>query len=172
MKTLLLLGDSLIEYGDWQGAFPHTRCLNFGIAGETVEGLLQRLPTIIRQVEAPNATVIMTGTNNVAIDDFYFVPRYEEIVRLLSGAFPQTPLLVTSLLPINFFWQPATLTPHLNNQLREMCRDLAVMYLDLHRRFLDAMDKGMAVFSEDGVHLSEAGYTVWQATLQESVPWL
>lgn len=172
MKTLLLLGDSLIEYGDWPGGFPDSRCLNFGIAGETVEGLLRRLPAVIQRVEAPDALVIMTGTNNLAMDDFYFVPRYEEILHLLAAAFPGAPLLVTSLLPVVFFWQPATLVPNLNSQLREMCSRLAVGYLDLHRLFLDSMDKGMPVFSEDGVHLSEAGYALWRTALQKRLPWL
>lgn len=125
MKTLLLLGDSLIEYGDWQGAFPASRCLNFGIAGETVDGLLQRLPAVIKRVGVADAILVMTGTNNLAMDDFYFVPEYEKILLLLTCVTPPTKILATSLLPVDFPWQPSTLVPNLNAHLKEMCSRLS-----------------------------------------------
>lgn len=165
MKTLLLLGDSLIEYGDWQNVLPRSKCLNFGVAGETVQGLLQRLPAIIRRGEIPDAVVTMAGTNNLAMDDFYFVPQYEEILVQLIGAYPRATVVVTSLLPVNFPWQPATLIPNLNAQLAELCQRFTVLYLDLYSHFRAALDKGAAVFTEDGVHLSRAGYDLWGRTL-------
>jgi len=167
MKTLLLLGDSLIEFGDWQRILPGHRCLNFGVSGETVQELLQRLPTIIRHAERPEAVLLMTGTNNLAMDDFYFVPQYEEVIAQLLSAFPKATIVVTSLLPVNFSWQPATLIPNLNARLAELCQRFTVFYLDLYSRFLAALEKGTAVFAEDGVHLSRAGYDLWgQALLQ------
>lgn len=166
MKTLLLLGDSLIEYGDWQAAFPASRCLNCGVAGETVQGLLMRLPTILHRGVAPDAVVIMAGTNNLAMDDFYFVPQYEEILRLLRSAAPNAKIVVNSLLPVNFSWQPATLVPNLNTRLAAMCRQLDAYYLDLYSLFLAALDSGESVFEDDGVHLSATGYDLWHQALR------
>lgn len=165
MKTILLLGDSLVEYGDWQGAFPESRCLNFGVAGETVEGLLSRLPAICKLAEAPDVIIIMTGTNNLAMDDFYFVPQYEEILLRLRKAFQGAKIIVTSLLPVYFPWQPATLVPNLNNRLEEMGHRVNVHFLDLYTPFRAALDSGAIVFEEDGVHLSTTGYDLWQHAL-------
>lgn len=172
MKTLLLLGDSLIEYGDWQSAFPAGRCLNLGIAGETVEGLLQRLPTVIKRVGVADAVVVMTGTNNLAMDDLYFVPEYEKILLQLISVTQPTKILVTSLLPVDFPWQPSTLVPNLNAHLKKMCSRQSARYLDLYGPFLAAITKGLAVFAEDGVHLNTTGYEMWRAALLEFFPWL
>lgn len=165
MKTILLLGDSLIEYGDWRRAFPNSRCQNLGIAGETVEGLLHRLPAIIQLHGVPDAVVTMTGTNNLAMDDFYFLPQYAEILRKLKNAFPLAKIIATSLLPVDFSWQPTTLVPNINAQLAETCRQIAVSYLDLYSYFQHAIDKGVPVFGDDGVHLSSAGYDLWRQAL-------
>jgi len=37
------MGDSLIEFFNWQERFPDREVFNYGIAGETAEGLLARL---------------------------------------------------------------------------------------------------------------------------------
>jgi lysophospholipase L1-like esterase len=170
MKTLLLLGDSLIEYGDWRRAFPGCRCLNFGVAGETAGGLLHRLPTILQLDDVPDSVVTMTGTNNLAMDDYYFLPQYAEILGQLRNAFPLAKIVATSLLPVPFPWQPATLVPNLNDRLAEICRQVAVFYLDLYSHyshFQDALANGVTVFDDDGVHLSSAGYDLWRLALLE-----
>ncbi len=165
MKTILLLGDSLIEYGDWPRLLPGCRCLNFGVAGETVEGLLSRLPAILQRDDRPDGVVTMAGTNNLAMDDFYFVPQYEEILRRLRSAFQGARIVVTSLLPVDFPWQPATLVPNLNTRLEQMCEKVDVRFLDVYGSFLARLDSGVAVFDEDGVHLNSTGYDLWRQAL-------
>jgi lysophospholipase L1-like esterase len=41
--------------------------------------------------------------------------------------------------------------------------------IDLHPLFADANDLMMSIYSVDGVHLSEAGYVVWQNYVKEFV---
>ena len=172
MKTLLLLGDSLIEWGDWQSRFPSCSVLNAGVAGETVQGLRQRLPSLLQRVAEPAGVVVMTGTNNLAMDDFYFFRDYEEIARFLVSAFPASEVAVTSLLPVHFPWQPATVVATLNGQLREMCGRTGVRYVDLHTPFEACRNREVALFEADGVHLAPAGYALWSKVLKEVFAWL
>ena len=39
-KRFLFIGDSLVEFFNWQERFPDKKVYNFGSAGETAEGLL------------------------------------------------------------------------------------------------------------------------------------
>ena len=68
-KKLLFLGDSLIEYYDWAERFADYDVHNLGIAGETVEGLASRLGRILRELKAPDIVFIMSGINNMAMED-------------------------------------------------------------------------------------------------------
>ncbi|MCK5195985.1 MAG: GDSL family lipase, partial [Desulfobulbaceae bacterium] len=63
MKKILLTGDSLIEFFDWQSRCPQFDIANEGIAGETVRGLLYGLPFLKARMEVPAAVVLMIGTN-------------------------------------------------------------------------------------------------------------
>jgi len=59
---LLFIGDSLIEYFDWQERFPKNAVYNMGVAGETVEGLYARLPVIYTQLDVLDAIFIMSAS--------------------------------------------------------------------------------------------------------------
>ena len=72
-RQFLFIGDSLIEFFSWQKRFPAEHVYNFGSAGETAEGLLSRLPGIIARTESPDLVMIMTGTNNIAMEDYGFL---------------------------------------------------------------------------------------------------
>lgn len=85
----------------------------------------------------------------------------------IRGDSPRATIVVSSLLPVNFPWQPATLLPNLNAQLAEMCRSFDVLYLDLYGPFLAALEKGAAIFDDDGVHLGRLGYGLWGQALHK-----
>ncbi|MCR5079397.1 MAG: hypothetical protein K6B65_05755 [Bacilli bacterium] len=40
---LLLLGDSLVKRGYWEGLFPGKSVFNYGLDGDTTLGLMQRV---------------------------------------------------------------------------------------------------------------------------------
>ena len=49
MEKVLMLGDSLIEWGDWESLLPEYKIINRGYAGETVGGLAGRLAGLLRR---------------------------------------------------------------------------------------------------------------------------
>ena len=166
---LLFLGDSLIEYGDWQRHFPAYDVVNLGVAGETVQGLLARLPQITRQAPRPAWACLMIGTNNVAMEDYGFLPDYEAIVTRLGREYPAAVLVITSLLPIHLPWLADNAIPRLNDQLRRVAHRRGATYLDAHAAFLQRM-AGPSLFLADGVHLSTAGYETWSAAMAPFLP--
>jgi len=167
VKKFLFIGDSLIEFFNWQKRFPGRQIYNFGAAGETAEGLLARLPQVIARVRSPDLVMIMTGINNVAMEDFNFPVTYEKIVALLQKNYRRANIVVTSLLPVDLFFL-GDAVPGVNRRLQEIARDKEIVYLDLYPLFLGPDSRPVASYYEaDGVHLSQEGYEVWAGALEE-----
>lgn len=165
----LFIGDSLIEFFNWQKRFPDNHVHNFGSAGETAEGLLARLPNIFKRTLSPDLVMIMTGTNNIAMEDYGFLSTYEKIIDLLQAKYAQTVIVMTSLLPIELFFLGDAVI-RVNKRLKAIARDKNIIYLDLYPLFLGKNKKAIASYYEaDGVHLSTEGYEVWARALEETV---
>ena len=166
-KQCLFIGDSLIEFFNWQNRFPDHQIINFEQAGETAEGLAARLPGIIKQYEAPDLIMIMTGTNNIAMEDYGFLFTYEKIIIQLHEAYPAAKITMVSLLPIELFWL-GDAVPRVNKRLQVISQNMAIHYLDLYPLFLGRDGKqNPAFFESDNVHLSLEGYKVWADALED-----
>jgi lysophospholipase L1-like esterase len=168
-RKFLFIGDSLIEFFDWQGRFPNDQVYNFGAAGETAEGLFSRLPRITDRITSPDLVMIMTGTNNIAMEDYGFLNTYEKIIGLLQEKYTRATVIVTSLLPIELFFL-GDAVPRVNRRLQDIARNMNVVYLDLYPLFLGEDSKAVTGYYEaDGVHLSQEGYGVWAKALEETI---
>lgn len=166
---LLFIGDSLIEFFNWQARFPASRVANFGSAGETAEGLLARLPGITVRISAPDLVMVMTGTNNIAREDYTFPATYEKIINLLQEKYQESFIVITSLLPIDFYFLGEAV-PRLNRRLERLAAEKHVHFLDLYPFFVDDNSQAIgAYYAPDGVHLSNAGYEVWARVLEKRV---
>jgi lysophospholipase L1-like esterase len=167
---LLFIGDSLIEFFDWGGRFTAHDVDNFGIAGETVEGLHRRLDTVIAEVSSPDYVFIMTGINNLSMDDRGFVKTYAAIIARLKTRYPAARIFLHSLLPVRYPFIPNDEIRAMNKELRGLAVREAVGYVDIHPLFLDERgEPKTSFFEEDGVHLSNEGYRIWSATIEEIV---
>jgi lysophospholipase L1-like esterase len=168
-RQFLFIGDSLIEFFNWHRRFQNDQVYNFGSAGETAEGLFARLPSIIRRVQAPDLVMIMTGTNNIAMEDYGFLSTYEKIITLLQENYARATIVMTSLLPIELFFL-GDAVPRVNSKLQDIASNRNIVYLDLYPLFLGKDSRPIGAYYEtDGVHLSEEGYEVWARTLEDIV---
>lgn len=167
MKKILMTGDSLIEFYDWQRRFPEYDIDNKGIAGETVKGLLLGLPFITKYIDIPGAIVLMIGTNNLAMDDYSFMGDYREILEKFRAWYPNAHVAITSLLPLYLPWLAPDAIDRLNTSLKQIAEDLEVDFVDVFSAFRAAGAAERGLFLEDGVHLSDAGYALWSKVLQK-----
>jgi len=158
--ALHFIGDSLIEYFDWQRCFPAFKVVNSGLAGETVSELLRRTASLISLVPEPDWLIIMIGTNNVAMQDFSFMPEYEKIITHFQSSFPTANLLIHGLFPIELPWLNNNTIISINEMIGSLARDKRVGYLNGCQIFTKN-DKNVHYFLEDGVHISNDGYSQW-----------
>jgi lysophospholipase L1-like esterase len=168
-RQFLFIGDSLIEFFNWQNRFKGDQVYNFGSAGETAEGLYSRLPGIIRRVQTPDLVMIMTGTNNIAMEDYGFLITYKKIITMLQENYAQTTIVMASLLPIDLFFL-GDAVPRVNGRLEDIAKEKNIVFLHLYPLFLGEDSRPITAYYEtDGVHLSEEGYEVWARALEDHV---
>ncbi len=164
---LLFIGDSLIEFYDWQQRFPGHEVFNFGIAGETVEGLFARLLGVFEKVRDPDFVFIMTGINNMAMGDRGFPETYRNIIGRIKTKSLSSKIFVQSLLPVLFPFISNDDIRSVNRKLRKIAEEEKVYFLDIHAVFLDPSGAPKASYLlEDGVHLSDEGYRAWAAEIE------
>jgi lysophospholipase L1-like esterase len=166
MKHILFIGDSLVEFFDWQKRFSGHTIANLGIAGETVEGLCSRIGKIIRKFPSPDLILIMTGINNVAMEDLGFLDSYRKVVEALSSAYPHTRIVLHTLLPTLLPWIPKETIREVNRSVHKIAQEMNTEVLDLYNRFVDPQGNPIKDYLlPDGVHLSEKGYARWAEVL-------
>ncbi len=139
-KLLVFIGDSLTEYFDWQNRFPASEVLTLGVSGETVEGLLVRVDRIIPAIQKggrnPDFIFVMTGINNIAMEDYEIMAGYKAVVTAIAGSFSKSKLVIQSLLPVRIPWIDNTIIRQLNESLKQMAKDFKAEYLDLYPIFM------------------------------------
>ncbi|MFH1015027.1 MAG: GDSL-type esterase/lipase family protein [Nitrospirota bacterium] len=165
--NILFLGHSLIEFYDWQKIFPIHKAVNLGVAGEIVEGLLSRIGRITKEYPSSDLIFIMTGLNNIAMDDFNFFDSYKKILEKLSSAYPSAKIFMNSILPVIMDFISNETIQNVNKSLKELAGETNVEFLDIYNLFLD--EKGRVIreyLLDDGAHLSGKGYEVWAKAVE------
>ncbi len=113
---------------------------------------------------------IMTGINNVSLDDYGFLESYKMVFEKLTDAYPEAQIYVNSLLPTAIEFIPNDIICKINNSLKELSKETDVRFIDIYSHFID--DKGNTIkdyLLDDGVHISNKGYKVWSEVLKRIV---
>jgi lysophospholipase L1-like esterase len=181
---IVLLGDSLTEYWDWDELAHGGRVVNQGVSGDTSMGLWGRVgqATTLR----PRAICLQVGINDLAqgIDPASVAENHARIWRDIGRLAPLCRLVVCSLMPIRVAclgWPSPGLTNgrvrETNSLLREQVSAMAdgfaggLDWLDLYALAAEPDGELPGHMTQDGVHLTPAAYGIWAGALR-SVPGL
>lgn len=166
---LLFLGDSLVEWGDWDDLLPEYTVINRGMAGESLEGLSSRLGEELTRCDDPDIIIIMSGTNNLLIGDAFFPAILRSMLPRVQALCPaDSKIVVCGMLPMRIL-APQVLEKT-NQKLKAVTRDAGCSFLDATPEFMrHCQPISNPCFLNDGVHLSSHGYVTWARALRDSV---
>jgi lysophospholipase L1-like esterase len=171
---LLLMGDSITDF--WRnerGAFAGKKVLekhfgrwniaNFGIAGDTTQGVLYRLQNGEGAGFSPRAVMLMIGTNNTGRNSAEEIAEgIGAVVLLLRKCFPESRILLLGVFPRGAANDTVRQTiREINNTISKLDDGEKVHYLDIGAKFLNPGGNIPADVMSDGLHPSSKGYEIW-----------
>lgn len=171
----MMVGNSITEGGDWKKLLGDTTVINRGISGDITFGLLQRVDDITRR--KPARLFLLIGINDLSkkIPEEVILQNILTFVRRVQAASGSTRIFIQSLLPVNpgFKNFPAgynvgEAVVTINDQLRKMAGRFGYTYVDIHAAFTDQEGHLQVQYSNDGLHLNEAGYRRWVKVLKDA----
>src|SRR5208283_67939 len=167
---IVFIGDSLTQYFDWQSRFPEHTVTNLGIAGESVEELLERINIISYTIDRPDIIFVMTGINNIVMDEYDIVESYRTIMKRLAATFKNAELVVQSILPAVLSWVDNKIIESINMSLKGIAQEVKAEYLDVNRLFISASGRPVSAYLlDDGVHVSDKGYEAWSKVVESFI---
>ena len=174
-NEIIFLGDSITDFGRWSEMLQNINVKNRGIRADRTDGVLGRLDEVI--LSSPDKIFIMIGINDLSrkrkISET--VSNYDNILKFINKKSPQTKIFVQSVLPVNED------IPHrlgnakntdvikLNSELRKLCTQYGITFIDLFPLFANEKNKLKEEFTFDGLHPNGKGYLVWKSAIEKYV---
>ncbi|WP_461636589.1 GDSL-type esterase/lipase family protein [Labilibaculum euxinus] len=169
-NRIAFLGDSLTEGGCWEEYFPAYEISNSGISGERSDEILFRLDEVL--FKKPKKIFLMMGINDLGegLSSEKILTNYQKIFSIMKEH-KDIELIVQSLLPTNdTMFKSANFDGmkilEVNYHLRDLCDKEKITFVDLYTAFSTYKSQLIKDYTNDGLHLNEAGYRIWQNCLQ------
>jgi len=177
---VLFMGDSITDFwrnteGVFAGKpvldkyFGHLKVANFGIAGDTTQGVLYRLQHGEGQGFSPKAVMLMIGTNNTGRNTAAEIAEgIGAVVLELKKDFPSAKILLLGIFPRGPAKDPVRGTiAEINSIISRLHDGDRVHYLDIGAKFLDAEGSIPKEIMSDALHPSAKGYELWAEAVKE-----
>lgn len=163
---IVFLGDSITNRSEWSELFDNPNLLNRGIDGDTTNGILNRVNTIIKG--QPKKIFLMIGINDLLKkkDNNYVLNNYKKILTEIQTKSPNTIIYIQSILPNNNVKSKNDII-NLDNELKKLNTN-RIIYIDLFHKF-EKDGKLSNEYTYDGTHLNGKGYLVWKQTIEKYV---
>lgn len=177
---LLFMGDSITDFwrnkdGPFAGKavfdkyFGQWKVANFGIAGDTTQGVLYRLKNGEGQGFKPRAVMLMIGTNNTGGNSAAEIAEgIGAVVLELQKDFPEAQILLLAVFPRA---KPGDAVrdkiKRINDTIAKLHDGKKVHYLDIGAKFLDSEQRIPADIMSDELHPGAKGYEIWAEAVKE-----
>jgi lysophospholipase L1-like esterase len=179
-SNVLFMGDSITDFwrnpeGPYAGKpvldkyFGHLKIANFGIAGDTTQGVLYRLRNGEGKGFSPKAVMLMIGTNNTSANTAAEIAEgIGAVVLELQKSFPDAKILLLGIFPRSRPDDPVRKTiAEINSIISRLHDGKRVIYLDIGAKFLDAEGNISRDIMSDALHPGPKGYEIWAEAVKE-----
>jgi lysophospholipase L1-like esterase len=174
---ILFMGDSITD--NWREDtagkpvfdkyFGQMKIANFGISGDSTQGVLYRLRHGEGQGFSPKAVMLMIGTNNTSRNTAAEIAEaIGAIVLEMQRDYPKVKILLLGIFP------RSTANDSVRAKIAEINRTISrlddgdrVFYMDIGAKFLDADGNIPKEIMSDGLHPTTKGYEIWAEAVKE-----
>ncbi len=171
-------GDSITDLWDNTGQpvlekyFGGVKVANFGISGDTTQGVLYRQKNGEGQGFSPKAVMLMIGTNNTGRNSPEEIAEgIGAVVLEMRHDYPDAKILLLGVFP-----RSASASDPIRGTIKEINGIIAklndnehVFYMDIGDKFLDAEGNLSADIMPDRLHPSEQGYEIWANAVKDKL---
>ena len=167
MSSIMLVGDSITAAFPVRELLPELNIVNKGVYGDNTELVLSRLDKDVVSA-APETIFLLIGTNDMAcgFTNGTTIGNIDQILRRCTAGIPDVTIYLQSILPTRGIDnRPMERIRFLNSQLQRLARIRTVRYLDIGSLFVNSHGEIQEWYSDDGLHLTSTGYSVWADTL-------
>ena len=177
---VLFVGDSITDWWqmtnrgkpEWDKTFVPLKAANFGIAGDTTQGVLWRMQNGELSGFKTKVIVFMLGTNNINRNSPAEIAAGDAmIIREFRKQQSQARVLVLGVFPRGM----AADNPfraqirELNYHLSHVADQANVTYMDIGDKFLTADGTLTTEIMADGLHPTLKGYGIWADAIRDKV---
>ena len=164
--------DGAIPYGGkavFEKHFGSMKVANFGIAGDTTQGVLFRLRDGEGEGYKPKAIMLMIGTNNTGRNSAPEIAMgVADVVFELRKDFPDAKILLLAIFPRSNRGSQKEID-EINPMISALNDGQHVFYMDIGSKFLAADGSIPKDIMSDGLHPTSKGYEIWANAVQDKL---
>jgi beta-glucosidase len=164
----------VIPYGGkavFEKHFGSMKVANFGIAGDTTQGVLWRLQHGEGEGYKPKAIMLMIGTNNTGRNSPPEIAMgVADVVFELRKDFPEAKILLLAVFP------RSSPTSRVRGQIDEINKMISTLHDNQHVFYMDIGSKFLAPdgsipqdIMSDGLHPTSKGYEIWADAVHDTL---
>jgi lysophospholipase L1-like esterase len=167
-KSIVFLGNSITERGEWHELIPDKIIMNRGIGGDNTFGVRARLAPIVKS--QPKKIFLLIGINDIGrgLPVDVIATNYRKIIEHVKKGSPKTSLYVQSVLPMNddilkadYLKNKGHLIVQLNQEIQKLAAEYDLHYINLYEEFNSGQGKLKPELTMDGIHIRPAAYVLW-----------
>jgi len=174
---ILLMGDSITDWWRNKGKaqfakyWEPLKTANFGIAGDTTQGVLWRMDNGELDGYTPKLMMLMIGTNNIGRNT---PEEIAEGVKAVVGRFrakhAEAKVLLLGVFPRSTAKSPQrTAVNNINKIISTYDDGKFIKYMDIGDKFLDKEGAIPKDVMNDGLHPTAKGYEIWAEAVMPTV---
>ena len=169
-ENIVFYGDSITEGYNVKEFFDEYRVVNSGISGNTTKDLIDRIDPDLYDYN-PSMVIIQIGTNDIraGIKDEEIIKNIKKVIKGIRKNRKNANILIESIYPINRemdteYWEsvnPDYTNKHIikvNKMIQDTCKKEHIKYIDVYSSLLDDNKNLKAIYSKEGLHLTDLGY--------------